>query len=97
MAIAKPNVSAMPLEFSLSVAASANGMRRDPAGSSAYQLLRDVTLKDDGTRKDWKVIHLDGAENVTGVRIRIDAIYTGSKFKTDVCISEIMFVRNAGQ
>ena len=66
-----------------------------PAGSGAYQLLRDVTLKDDGARKDWKVIHLDGAENVTGVRIRIDAIYTGSKFKTDVCISEIMFVQKA--
>ena len=66
-----------------------------PAGSSAYQLLRDVTLKDDGARKDWKVIHLDGADNVTGVRIRIDAIYTGSKFKTDVCISEIMFVQKA--
>lgn len=64
-----------------------------PAGSSEYQLLRDVTLKDDGARKDWKVIRLDGAENVTGVRIRVDAIYTGSKFKTDVCISEIMFVQ----
>ena len=63
--------------------------------SGDYQLLKDVTLKDDGGRKDWKVINMLGVQNVTGVRIRIDEIYRGSKFPTDVCISEIMFVQHA--
>ncbi|MBR6186503.1 MAG: hypothetical protein IKQ41_09615 [Clostridia bacterium] len=66
-------------------------------GDDDYQELKTVTLKDDSARRDWKTIHLNGVENVTGVRIRIDQIYTGSKFKTDVCISEIMFVQAAGQ
>lgn len=66
------------------------------AGSEGYRELKTVTLKDDKTRRDWKVIRLDGQRNVTGVRIRIDAIYAGSKYKNDVCISEIMFVRAVG-
>ena len=67
------------------------------AGSDDYQMLKDVTLKDDSARKDWKAINMLGVQNVTGVRIRIDAIYKGSKFPTDVCISEIMFVQATGQ
>lgn len=66
------------------------------AGSSAYRELKTVSLKDDKTRRDWKVIRLDGQRNVTGVRLRIDAIYAGSKYKNDVCISEVMFVRAVG-
>ena len=65
------------------------------AGSGDYQLLKDVSLKDDSARKDWKVIDMLGVQNVTGVRIRIDEIFKGSKFPTDVCISEIMFVQRA--
>ena len=65
------------------------------AGSDDYQMIKDVTLKDDGGRKDWKVINMLGVQNVIGVRIRIDEIYRGSKFPTDVCISEIMFVQHA--
>ena len=65
------------------------------AGSDEEQMLKDVTLKDDGGRKDWKVINMLGVQNVIGVRIRIDEIYRGSKFPTDVCISEIMFVQHA--
>lgn len=63
------------------------------AGSDSYQELKTVTLKDDKARKDWKVITLGHQTAVTGVRIRIDAIFTGSKYKNDVCISEIMFVQ----
>ena len=55
----------------------------------------DVTLKDDKARKDWKMINMPGAQNITGVRIRIDKIYKGTKFPKDVCISEIMFVKAA--
>lgn len=67
------------------------------AGENGYRSLRTVSLKDDKTRKDWKVIDMLGVENVTGVRIRIDEIFRGSKYSTDVCISEIMFVRHAEQ
>ena len=66
------------------------------AGGEGYQALTEAVLEDDPVRKDWKVIDLPGAQNVTGVRIRVDDIYTGSKFPNDVCVSEIMFVRNEG-
>ena len=65
------------------------------AGSDDYQMLKEVTLKDDKARKDWKMINMPGAQNITGVRIRIDKIYKGTKFPKDVCISEIMFVKAA--
>ena len=66
------------------------------AGGEGYQALTEAVLEDDPVRKDWKVIDMPGAQNVTGVRIRVDDIYTGSKFPNDVCVSEIMFVRNEG-
>lgn len=65
-------------------------------GSRYFQELKSVTLKDDKERRDWKVIDLLNVQNVTAVRIRIDAIYKGSKYPSDVCISEIMFVQAAG-
>ena len=63
------------------------------SGSDAFQKMKTVSLKDDKARKDWKNITLKGVRNVTGVRVRVDEIYKGTKFKTDVCISEIMFVQ----
>ena len=67
------------------------------AGESGYKALKTVSLKDDKARKDWKVIDMLGVKNVTAVRIRINEIFKGSKFPTDVCISEIMFVQRAEQ
>ena len=67
------------------------------AGESGYKTLKTVSLKDDKARKDWKVIDMLGVRNVTAVRIRVDAIYKGTKFPTDVCISEIMFVQRADE
>ena len=66
-------------------------------GESGYRTLKTVSLEDDKDRKGWTVIDMQHAENITAVRIRVDAIYKGSKYATDVCISEIMFVRHAGQ
>ena len=63
------------------------------AGGAGYQDPQTVTLKDDKKRKDWAVVDLGRRTDVTGIRIRIDEIYQGSKFKYDVCISEIMFVK----
>ena len=65
------------------------------AGSDDYQMIKDVTLKDESARKDWKVINLQHLQNATSMRIRIDEIFMGSKFPSDVCISEIMFVQHA--
>ncbi|MBR5383935.1 MAG: hypothetical protein IK133_08950 [Clostridia bacterium] len=65
------------------------------AGSDKWQKGKDVTLKDDKTRTDWKVIHLNGRDDITGIQLQITDIYKGSKFPNDVCISEIMFVQSA--
>ena len=63
------------------------------SGSDRYRDEQQVTLKDDRKRQDWTVIGLGGKKDVTGVRIRILQVYTGSKFKRDVAVSEIMFVQ----
>ena len=63
------------------------------AGDTEYHDPVQVFLPDDKERKDWFTTVLGRRTNVTGIRIRIDDIYTGSKFKYDVCISEIMFVK----
>lgn len=62
-------------------------------GSGKYRELKAVTLKDDGWQNGWKTVDLGRQTGVTGVRIRIDAKYAGSKYPNDVCISEIMFVQ----
>ena len=58
-----------------------------------YRDAVSVSLKDDKKRKDWTVISLDHKTLVHAVRFRIDSIYQGTKFKNDVCISEVMFVK----
>ena len=63
------------------------------AGQDGYRDPLTAALDDDTERKDWTVIPLGHRAGVTGIRIRIDDIYQGSKFKYDVCISEIMFVK----
>jgi hypothetical protein len=45
MTMAKPKVSAMPLEFSSSVAASASGSRRAPGGSSGAAISRHLLTR----------------------------------------------------
>lgn len=55
-----------------------------------------LTLKDDKARKDWQKVALGRHENVSAVRIRILSIFKGTKFKTDVAISEIMLVEREG-
>ena len=64
------------------------------SGSDEWTDKQTVTLKDDKSRSDWLKIGLGTHRNVTGVRFRILSIYKGTKFPTDVCISEVMFVRS---
>jgi hypothetical protein len=55
------------------------------------------TLRDDTVRQDWQMIPLGRHENVTAVCIRVISIYKGSKFKTDVALSEVMTVQREGE
>ena len=63
------------------------------AGGNDYRDPVAATLKDDKKRTDWTVVVLGRRTGVTRIRIRIDSVYKGSKFKNDVGISEIMFVK----
>ena len=59
----------------------------------SYQDAQTVTLDDLG-RADWIAVPLNVRATVTGIRIRIDDVYIGERYPTDVCISEIMFVQS---
>lgn len=61
-------------------------------GEADFQDEIVLTLKDDKARKDWQKVTLGRHENVSAVRIRVISIYQGTKFKTDVAISEVMLV-----
>ena len=61
-------------------------------GESEFCDEMEWTLRDDKERRDWQIVSLGHHENVSAVRIRILSIYTGTKFKNDVAISEIKFV-----
>lgn len=62
------------------------------SGSSQYTDRLSFTLNDDTARKDWQKLSLGRHENVTGIRLRINSIYSGTKYASDVCISELMAV-----
>lgn len=66
-------------------------------GAAGYADAQVITLPDDKTRADWTKISLGERNNVTAVRLRIDDIYVGSRFKNDVCISEIRFVKGEAE
>ena len=67
-------------------------------GKSGYTDALSFTLKDetDAKAKDWQKLNLGLHENVIGIRMRVNSIYKGSKYKTDVCISEMMVVAKMG-
>lgn len=64
------------------------------ADSADYADKQTIKLKDDKKRNDWQKIELGAHQNVTGIRFRIMSIYQGSKFKHDVCVSEVMFMNS---
>ena len=65
-------------------------------GEQDYRDEVQRTLRDDKERKDWQKVILGRHEHVSAIRLRIISIYTGTKFKTDVAISEVMFVEREG-
>ncbi len=60
------------------------------AGRSYYT---DETVCGIADYKAQHTLSLGMHRNVTGIRLRILSIYTGERFPTDVCISEVMFIR----
>ena len=44
---------------------------------------------------DWQRFQVAHRDNVASVRITVNSIYTGSYFKNDVCLSEVMLVQHA--
>jgi len=66
-------------------------------GESDYKDEIKLTLKDDKARKDWQILQLGHRENVSAVKLRVISIYKGTKYKTDVAISEIKLVEREGR
>ena len=63
-------------------------------GSADYRDPLKVTIAD---VQEEQIISLEGKAGVTGVRLCIQEVYKGSKFKSDVAVSELLFVRRFGQ
>ena len=63
-------------------------------GSADYRDPLKVTIAD---VQEEQIISLEGKTGVTGVRLCIQEVYKGSKFKSDVAVSELLFVRRFGQ
>lgn len=63
-------------------------------GSDEYTDVQEIHLKDDKKRKDWQRFDIGNHSRVRSIRVRIMSYYKGSKFKTDICISEIMFLES---
>ena len=63
------------------------------AGDSDYKEKEMFTISNEAYPESWMIAQLGRHTNVIGVRIRIDDQYTGTKYKTDVCISELMFIQ----
>lgn len=63
-------------------------------GQSEYTDKLTVTIKDQKGSSDWQQFDLGRHTQVKEIRFRILSIYKGTKYPKDVCISEVMFVRN---
>ena len=63
-------------------------------GADEYGDALEIELEDDKRRNDWQRFDIGNHHSVCSIRIRIMSYYKGSKFKTDICISEVMFLES---
>ena len=63
-------------------------------GETKYRDMLEFTLRDE-VFTDWQKLSTGHRENVVAVRISAMTSYKGSRFPNDVCLSEIMLVKNA--
>ncbi len=61
-------------------------------GDSEWKDKTAVRLSDDKSKADWQKIDLGEHTGVTAVQLCINSIYKGSKYSTDVCVTELMFI-----
>ena len=64
------------------------------AGEGDFRDATEWTLRDEAFG-DWQRISLGTHRNVVSVRVAILSTYKGSRFQNDVCLSEVMLVKNA--
>ena len=64
------------------------------SGESAYRDAAEFTLRDE-SRNGWQRLSAGRHENVVQVRLSVLSVYKGSAYPNDVCLSEVMLVRNA--
>ena len=64
------------------------------SGEGSFRDGESFTLADTWG-SDWQRFQVSRRESVTAVRITVNSIYTGSYFKKDVCLSEVMLVQHA--
>ena len=63
-------------------------------GENQYRDALEYILKDEAFT-DWQKIIIGRHDNVVAIRISAISAYTGSRFPNDVCLSEVMLVKNA--
>ena len=64
------------------------------SGETDFRDRMELTLKDEFFN-GWQRFPVGHHEHVTAVKIAVQSIYKGSKYKNDVCLSEVMLVQNA--
>jgi hypothetical protein len=64
------------------------------SGETKYRDTLEFTLRDE-VFTDWQKLSTGHRENVVAVRISAMTSFKGSRFPNDVCLSEIMLVKNA--
>lgn len=84
-------------EEEYSVNARPKGVRVEfrRSGDSTFSDGMEITLQDDQGMSGWQRFDIGHQENVEAVRLTILSSYKGSRFPNDVCLSEVMLVRNA--
>ena len=65
------------------------------SGESSYRDALKLMLQDDLSRRGWQRFDIGHRENITAVRLTVLSAYEGYRYPNDVCLSEVMLVRNA--
>ena len=63
--------------------------------SSSYSYGDAILLPMKDSRADWQRFSVGNHTDIVSVRLTVLSAYTGSEFKNDVCLSEVMLVRQA--
>lgn len=65
------------------------------SGENSYRDAVKLVLQDDVNRTGWQKFDIGHKESITAVRLTVISAYKGYRYDKDVCLSEVMLVRNA--